>query len=300
MSHLAVWGSGYIGKFRQQGEVTQLALLHPDRIRPELQGGQLRYRYSPGTGPQRLLTEADIVHIKGLSVDGLDGLSAVSQAARVLGLSDSLVKHAMGYFESDTPLPAGVLRLNPEATEIQRSTNIEGLRNEARPHGVLVIRGDADYLPIANKLDDSQFTEQRRLASQEVARVFRIPPHMLGAPSADSMTYSNVEQESIEFVRYSLMPWLRRSELAISNDADLAFQRQFVTFEVDGLLRADAKTRAEIYHLGLDPIQGWLTRDEVRQLEDLEPETPPTQPTVEQMLARPAEVGTNGKQTESA
>ena len=68
----------------------------------------------------------------------------------------------------------------------------------------MVIRGDAQYTAIANKLDDSQFVEQTRLAAQDVARVFRIPPHMLGAPSADSMTYSNVEQESIEFVRYSL------------------------------------------------------------------------------------------------
>jgi Phage portal protein len=79
MSHLAIWGNGFIGKFRQQDEVTQLALIHPERIRPELQDGQLRYRYSPGTGPLRLLTEADIVHVKGLSVDGLNGLSAVSR-----------------------------------------------------------------------------------------------------------------------------------------------------------------------------------------------------------------------------
>ena len=68
---------------------------------------------------------------------------------------------------------------------------------------MLVVDGDAEYTAIGTPLDDAQFVEQRRLAAQEIARVFRIPPHMLGAPSADSMTYSNVEQESIEFVRYS-------------------------------------------------------------------------------------------------
>jgi HK97 family phage portal protein len=298
MSHLAIYGNGYLAKYRQAGEIAQLGLLHPDRVRPELQDGRLRFRYTPGTGPQQLLTESDVVHVKGLSVDGLTGLSAVSQAARVLGLSDELVKHALSYFDSGaqggTPRPAGVLKLDPEATEGQRERGIEGLRNEARPHGILVIRGDAEYTAIANRLDDSQFVEQRRLAAQEIARVFRIPPHMLGAPSADSMTYSNVEQESIEFVRYSLTPWLRRIELAISNDSDLVFQHQYVKFELDGLLRADAKTRAEIYHLALDPVQGWLSRDEVRRLEDLEPEPEPSQQQQLTTAVQAAMQGVNG------
>jgi HK97 family phage portal protein len=124
--------------------------------------------------------------------------------------------------------------------------------------------------------------------------VFRIPPHMIGAPSADSMTYSNVEQESIEFVRYSLAPWLRRIELAVSNDPDLCFERTFVKFELDGLLRADAKTRAEIYALASDPLTGWMTRAEIRALEDLPPE-PGGPPQIAQLLnGMPREASTNG------
>jgi HK97 family phage portal protein len=269
MAHLAVYGNGYLAKYRQAGEITQLGLLHPDRVRPELQDGRLRFRYTPGTGPQQLLTEADVVHVKGLSVDGLNGLSAVSQAARLLGLSDELVKHALAYFDSKaaggTARPAGVLRLGEGASFGAQDRTKEKIRAESRPHGILVIQGDAEYMEVASKLDDAQFVEQRRLAAQEIARVFRIPPHMLGAPSADSMTYSNVEQESIEFVRYSLTPWLRRIELAISNDTDLAFQRQYVKFELDGLLRADAKTRAEIYSLALDPLTGWMSRAEISE-----------------------------------
>jgi hypothetical protein len=126
-----------------------------------------------------------------------------------------------------------------------------------------------------------------------VARVFRIPPHMLGAPSADSMTYSNVEQESIEFVRYSLTPWLRRIELAISNDTDLAFERQFVKFEVDGLLRADASTRSEVYARALDPITGWMDVDEVRALEDLPPRRTPAP------VPMPVAVNGNGSEPRS-
>jgi HK97 family phage portal protein len=281
VAHLAIYGNAYVAKYREQGEVTQLGLLHPERVRPELERGQLRWRYTPGTGPQLMLADADVIHVKGLSVDGLSGLSAVSQASRVLGLSDELVKHALSYFDTGaaggTARPAGILRMGPDASNTARARTVEGVRNESRPHGILVIEGEAEYTAIANKLDDSQFVEQRRLAAQEIARVFRIPPHMLGAPSGDSLTYATVEQESIDFVRYSLTPWLRRIELAISNDADLAFQRQYVRFETDALLRSDAKTRAEIYALALDPLTGWMTRAEVRRLEDLEPEPEPTQ-----------------------
>lgn len=106
-----------------------------------------------------------------------------------------------------------------------------------------------------------------------------------------------MEQESIEFVRYSLAPWLRRVELAISNDADLAFQRQFVKFEVDGLLRADAKTRAEVYRLALDPIQDWMSRSEIRALEDLPPEDE-VAPQPAPMVAPPVvAIPTNGGTT---
>src|SRR5436190_7717059 len=95
MCHVLIYGNAYLAKFRETGEVVQLGLLDPDRVRPELEDGRLRWRYTPTTGPQQMLTAADVIHVKGLSVDGLCGLSAVSQAARVIGLSDELVKHAL-------------------------------------------------------------------------------------------------------------------------------------------------------------------------------------------------------------
>lgn len=280
MCLLAVYGNGYIGKFREAGEVVQLALIHPECIRPEVEGGQLKFRYAPPTRPQQMLSEADVVHVKGLSVDGLVGLSAVTQASRVLGLSDELVRHVLSYFQvSDrggVPRPAGLLKVAAGLSETGRQRGLEALRAESRPHGILVVEGEADYQDIAAKLDDSQFTEQRRLAAQEVARVFRIPPSMLGAGSGgDSLTYSTVEQQSLDFVRYSLTPWLRRIELAVSNDRDLCFMQQFVRFEIDALLRPDSAGRAAFYTAALDPTTGWMSREEVRRLEDLEPDSPP-------------------------
>jgi HK97 family phage portal protein len=294
MAHLVVYGNGYLAKYRQDGEITQLGLLHPDCIRPELEGGVPRFRYSPPSGVQRMLTEADVTMVRGLSIDGLSGLSAVSQAARVIGLSDELVRHALAFFERGTERPAGVLQVSPDMSQDGKDRLREALRNEGRPHGVMLIDSDAAFHELTSRLDDAQFSQQRELSAREIARVFRIPPHMIGAPSADSMTYSNVEQESIEFVRYSLAPWLRRIELAISNDPDLAFERQYVKFELDGLLRADAKTRAEIYALASDPLTGWMTRAEIRALEDLPPE-PGGPPQIAQLLnGMPREASSNG------
>jgi HK97 family phage portal protein len=301
ITHLAIWGNAFLAKYRQQGEVTQLGLLHPERVRPEIVNGELRFRYDPPRGPQQLLSESDVVHVKWLSVDGVSGLSAVSQAARVLGPSDSLVKHALAFCQTDTPRPMGVLRFGhgeeQEGGDLETKRKTEQFKNEAKAHGILVVQGDAEYQQIAQKLDDAQFTEQRRLAAQEIARVFRIPSHMLNAGSGgDSLTYSTVEQQSLDFARYSLAPWLRRMELAISSDRDLAFQRQFVKFEIDALLRPDSAGRAAFYAAAFDPVVGWMDRSEVRRLEDLPPEsTPPTrQQTVEQMLARPQGVASNG------
>jgi phage portal protein BeeE len=142
MCHLAVYGNAFVAKYRQNGEVTQLGLLAPERVRPELDNGRLRFRYTPGTGPQRMLTESDVVHIRGLSVDGLVGLSAVSQASRVLGLSDELVKHALAFFDSgEFQKPAGILRVAPESSFAGMDRTKEKLRADAKPHGVLVIEG---------------------------------------------------------------------------------------------------------------------------------------------------------------
>ncbi len=120
--------------------------------------------------------------------------------------------------------------------------------------------------------DDAQLLEQRKLSATEIARIFRVPPWIVGAEGGGSMTYSNVEQESLHFATYSLRPWLVAIEQALSADADLFAAGSYCEFLIEGLLRADSKTRSEIYTAALDPITGWMTREEVRRLENLEPE----------------------------
>src|SRR5262249_49637455 len=120
--------------------------------------------------------------------------------------------------------------------------------------------------------DDAQFCETRRLSASEIARCFRIPPWMIGAGDDSSMTYSNTESQALAFVTFSLMPWLKVIEQALSSDRDLFGPSTYCEFLIDGLLRADSMTRAQIYEKALNPVTGWMTREEVRRLENLEPE----------------------------
>jgi len=137
--------------------------------------------------------------------------------------------------------------------------------------------GELSYQALALSMADAEFVAQRQLSTAEIARIFRIPAWMLGASSGDALTYSNVESQALAFVKFTLAPWLAIVEQALSADADLSPRNVYVAFLVDGLLRADAATRADVYSKALDPLTGWMSREEVRALEDL-PAEPATAP----------------------
>lgn len=299
MAHLQLWGNAYIGKVRQGGEIRQLIALEPDRVVPEVKDGRLRFNYTAPAGRRQVLTERDVIHVKAVSVDGLVGLSPVKQARRALALSDQLTRHGLQFFTNDAR-PTGVLKLQKfaaegsEIDELREAWNTQHAGTE-NAHRIAVLAGEVDFTPISMPLDDAQFIEQRKLSAVEVARIFRVPPWMIGADSGGSMTYSNVESQALAFVTYSLRPWLVAIEQAISNDGDLFTSRQYVEFLIDSLLRADSKTRAEVYRMALDPERGWMTRAEVRQRENLEPEPVADSNGQPRGAQRPAAVSVNGE-----
>jgi HK97 family phage portal protein len=218
----------------------------------------------------------DVLHIRGMSADGLTGLSPVTQCRLALSLSSNLQEHAKQYFENGSR-PSGVLSTPFGMSDEGRQRLMEGWRNEqslsaGRMHSVAVVEGETKFVPIAFSADDSQFLQQRELSAREVARVFRVPAHLIDAATGDSLTYSNVTEQNRYFVTHSLRPWLVRIERAITNDTDLCPGSTYVQFDLDGLLRADARSRAEIFEKALDPITGWMRREEVRELEELPPE----------------------------
>jgi HK97 family phage portal protein len=139
-------------------------------------------------------------------------------------------------------------------------------------HKVAVLSGDVDFKPLGMSNEDAEFVAQRELSTREVCRIFGVPGWAVGAEVPGSLTYSNVNEQARALHAYALRPWMTRIETAITNDADLCMGGLFVKFNLDGLLRADAATRSEIFTRALARETGWMTRAEVRALEDLSPE----------------------------
>jgi HK97 family phage portal protein len=275
VAHLNLHGNAFCGKYKgADGTITQLGLLPPNAMTIELKGGVPLYTFThPTTGKRDVLTTGDVIHVKSLSTDGLVGLSPVRQCRMALGLSSQLVEHASRFFEADAR-PSGVLRVPPGPAA---QDQVENLRKawEARhaglkqSHRVAIVSGDLSFQAVGMPLEDAQFLQQRQLSAQEVARIFRVPPSVIGAPTGDSLTYATVEQQSLHFAMYSLRPHLVQIEQALSNDRDLFGPNEYAEFLIDALLRADTATRSSTYATALD--HGWMTVDEVRQRENLPP-----------------------------
>jgi HK97 family phage portal protein len=274
--HLNTNGNAFIGKFRGgDGAIVQLGLLDPTLVEVELRGQRVVYTVTVA-GRRSEHGLEDVLHVKAMSADGLRGLSPIAQCATALGLSSSLQQSAKVYTEQGSR-PSGILSSpstsSNEALETlsaKWSTKHGGVANM---HRVAVLSGDVKFTPVAFSADDSQFLEQRELSAREVARIFRVPAWAIDAPTGDSLTYSNVLEQNRAFVTHSLRPWLVRIERAFSNDSDLCPGGTYLQFDLDGLLRADATQRADIYTKALNADTGWMTRAEIRELEDLPPET---------------------------
>ena len=311
VSHLNLHGNAFVGKFRDaDGIVAQLAALDPAAVNVSLSAGEPVYLYQDPTGanPSGVpLGTADILHIKALSVDGIVGISPIGQARQALGLAQNLAAHADS-FAKNAGRPGGVLRVSgwrsaqPGAAEDIRSDWEGTFQGQANAGRLLVLTGEGDvqYQALSLSMADAEFVAQRQLSTQEIARVFQVPPWMIGAAVQESMTYANAEWQALSFAKFSLTPWLVVIEQAFAGDPDLSPSTVFVEFLLDALLRPDSATRAGFYAQALNPTTGWMSRAEVRRLENLPDETPEDVPTAPAPVvvvptAPPAEaVPTNG------
>jgi HK97 family phage portal protein len=274
MVHLCTNGNAFFGKFRSEGTIVSLGLLDPTLVEVELRGQRTVYTITLN-GRRSEHSVEDILHVKGLSADGLRGLSPIAQCATALGLSSSLQQSAKTFTEQGSR-PSGIL----SSPSMQNKDALEHLTESwairhggtLNQHRVAVLSGDVTFTPVGFSSSDAEFLGQRELSAREVARVFRVPAHFIDAATGDSLTYSNALDRNRHFLDYSLTPWLVRLERAFSNDSDVCPGGTYLQFSVDGFLRADAATRSEIYTRALSPDTGWMRRDEIRALEDLPPE----------------------------
>jgi HK97 family phage portal protein len=278
MVHLLVYGDAFLAKYRTTGtEIAELGLLDPQAVEVERRGRRIVYRLRRAgrieeVGPQ------DIVHVKAMSQDGLRGISTVRAAGKVLGLNQGLISYATAWL-GNAARPGGILALGGDAPRDHAGALKEDWQQLFQSQGagagagkIAVLsggEGGMSFEQVEPPMKDSEFLAQRELAARECARAFGLPAWAIDAEQANSRTYQNVQQANRFLLDHSLRPWLVRIERAFNADSDLLPGGAYLSFNVDAYLRADSAQRAEVYTRALDPERGWMTRAEVRQLEDL-------------------------------
>jgi len=275
MCHLLLRGNHFSEKqYDQAGRLIALWPIHPDRVRVERQNtnAPLSYRISiPGGGEVRLGPDR-ILHLRGMGSNGITGFSPIALARNAVGLAIAAQDYGARLFRNDTR-PGGVLehpgKLSDPAYKRLRTSIEQEHQGLTNAHRMMILEEGMKWQQIGINPDDAQFLESRKFSVTEIARLFNLPPHFLR--DLERATFSNIEQQGIEFVVYSLRPWLVRFEQRLKIELLSAQDRvtHFIKFNVDGLLRGDIKTRYEAYQVAKQ--NGWLNADDIRELEDMNP-----------------------------
>jgi HK97 family phage portal protein len=273
-AHALLRGNGYAEIVPGvSGAVEQLIPNHPDRVRVEdLPGGGFRYQVKQGDGSERPVNAEDMFHLRGLSLDGVTGLSVVAYARESMGLSLAAERYGARFFGNDTR-PGGILKkegkLSPEAAKRLKDTWESAHAGVGNSHRVAVLEEGLEWQQIGMAPEDAQFLQTREFQAEDVARWFRVPPHMIGLTSKATSWGSGIEQLSMAFVTYTLLPWLQRWQQCVSRDLITKPDEHFAEFVVDGLLRGDTKSRYGAYAVGRQ--WGWLSVNDIRRLENMNP-----------------------------
>jgi HK97 family phage portal protein len=210
-----------------------------------------------------------------MTLDGIIGVSAIAYAREAIGLALALEEHGARLF-SNGARPQGIITLPGSLTQEQVNDNrtawsdaYGGLQNA---HKTAVLQGEIKYQPLTMTSEDAQFIEARKFQASEIARMFRVPPHMIG--DLEKATFSNIEHQAIEFVKYTLRPWLIRWEQAANRDLLTESEREeyFIEFNPEGLLRGDIASRYQAYAIAIQ--NGIRNRAEIRETENLDPGPP--------------------------
>lgn len=276
MAHALTWGVGFAEKqYDGRGNLTALWPMRPDRFEEAMwrgtgQNKRLWWKYRLPDNMAAWLPADRLLTIRGLSFDGVWSYSPIRMAAKdAIGLSLATEKFGSKFFANGARV-GGVLKtpgkLSPRSEQnLRDSINImhQGLDNA---HRMMILEEGLDYGAVGIPPEEAQFLETRKFQVTEIARIFRVPPHMLA--DLERATFSNIEHQSIEFVMHTLRPWLVRIEQAIYRDILEPSERgrYFAKHNVEGLLRGDTASRMQAYNTAI--LSGHMSPNEARELED--------------------------------
>ena len=270
MSHLLLWGNAYAQIIRDgRGFPIALYPLLPDRMAVDRrESGELVYTYQSDKGQVKLRRE-NVLHIPGLGFDGLIGYSPIAMAKNAVGLALATEDYGAAFFANGAN-PGGVLEhpgvIKPEQADRLRES-WQSQFGGANAHKVAVLEEGLKFHQMSIPPEQAQFLETRKFQINEIARIFRVPPHMVG--DLEKSSFSNIEQQSLEFVKYTLDPWVVRWEQSLQQALILPSEKAtiFIKFNLDGLLRGDYQSRMQGYSTGIQ--NGFMSVNDVRGLEDM-------------------------------
>lgn len=270
MTHLLLWGNSYSQIIRNgKGEIIALYPLMPEKMKVDRgSDGKLYYTYTSDKQGSFVFHKDEILHIVGLGFDGLIGHSPIAMAKNAVGLSIAAEEYGSSFF-SNSGTPSGVLEhpdVLKEPNKVRDAWN-EAYGGSGNAHRVAILEEGLKFRPISINPHEAQFLETRKFQVNEICRIFRVPPHMIA--DLEKSSFSNIEQQSLDFVTNTIRPWLVRLEQTIfqqllSGDEQ---EKYFVKFNVDGLLRGDFQSRMSGYAIGIQ--NGFMSPNDVRQLEDM-------------------------------
>lgn len=275
MMHLCLRGNFYAYKVRDgSGRIVELLPLHPDTVYVrQLDNWELEYRISFPSGQQMRCGQRDILHVAYRSVDGVKGLSPIAYQRETIGLTLAAQKHGSKTF-SNGAKPGGVLTvpgtLKKEAFD-RLKENWEEMYSGDNAGRTAILEQGTKFEPLSMSNSDAQYLEIRKFQVEDIARIFGVPLFMIQSTEKTTSWGSGIEQMSMGYVRYTLLPWVRRWEQAIRRDilTEAMEPDLDMRFNIEGLQRSDIKSRFDSYVKGIN--MGIYSPNEVREMEDMNP-----------------------------
>lgn len=273
-AHVTLSGNAYALKTVVGNEVRELLPVPPGRVTVK-QGPDYRVSYEvrmPDGRPMPVPAER-MFHLPGLSFDGIKGLNPIQYQREAIGVAMQLVRHEARFFKYGASI-AGVLEhpnlLDEEAAKRLQESFDEKYAGANNAHKTILLEEGMKFSKTGVSFRDAQFIEAQKFSRSEIAALFRMQPHKIG--DLERATFSNIEHQGIEHVVDTLGPWLARWERRITKSLIPEAERGtiFAEFLVDALLRGDTTARFQSYQVAVQT--GWMSRNEVREKENMNPE----------------------------
>lgn len=275
-SHLGLRGNGFAHVRRDnRGHVVAIVPIHPDGLTVRLLDGRLYYEGTTLDRRRIIASQDEVLHVRGFGGDGLFGYSPIRECRETVGLALTLGTYSHSLFTKGAnpggvlQLPAGI-KLSREAAARLRDSFDASYAGAAKTGRTLLLEDGLTWQRVGLSAVDAQFLELSRFKRSDIAGIFRVPPHMVG--DLERATFSNIEQQAIDFVQHCIRPWAERWEARLDHTLLTPAERAsglYIRHNLDGLLRGDQKSRFESYAIGRQ--WGFLSADDCRMREELEP-----------------------------